>query len=279
MIDLEVYKKCIKQCRVGKRLPDAIYLHRSTLSGGVIPVGMIFWTQTAKKLAGNPEWDLVKFDRHKQAISFLQYPLFDEDAHPALHSSTRVDLVTEKVTRRQYKKNRPSLHRKELFVLEDYPLYQEFIALTKKEEKIGLLKDCSKVGFKKQWDERCSDRGIFFQGNQMEMTLEQLKQKAVLAGEGPECVAYAKALILATPEIDSSNLSGLKARMGSLVMLEGTEAPEGPARWKTIRSRGLWLKRDGNSTWIARSWQGAYDQMLEMGFFPHKEVSSPVTLI
>jgi len=65
----------------------------------------------------------------------------------------------------------------------------------------------------------------------------------------------------------------MKTRKHQWEMDEGFKAslfwhPGGPlpGELQTNRSRGVWIERNGDSTWIARSWEGAYDQMYEMGY-------------
>jgi DNA phosphorothioation-associated putative methyltransferase len=167
---VEHYKAAVKTASIGKKLPDALYVHRSALGEDSL---LLMYLGMAWKLAGTEtQWNLAKFDRHKAAISLLWYPGFETEAHPAQHNSVHVNLQTGKVTPRSYAnaKNAPILHRKELFVSDDYPLREEFIALTEQEEDIGLLKECSKVGFRNQWELRCAHRGVSFEGNRLLLT-------------------------------------------------------------------------------------------------------------
>lgn len=59
-------------------------------------------------------------------ISYLHYPDFDTDPHPALRSSMQADLKGLYVGYRDYSAaaNPPILHRKETFLAPDYPLYR-----------------------------------------------------------------------------------------------------------------------------------------------------------
>lgn len=170
-MNLEAYKQTIKNCDLGKKLPDAIYIHRATLKAysKTAPIDLlVLWTQKAARRA-RTRWNIAKFSRRKPAVSLLYYPEFDRQAHPALVESAHVDLVTKKVTKRRYKysKNPPILHRKELFVHPEHHLYETFKALTEQEEALGLLKECSKVGFRTLWRARCAKQGILFKGHRI----------------------------------------------------------------------------------------------------------------
>jgi DNA phosphorothioation-associated putative methyltransferase len=99
---------------------------------------------------------LVKFQTNVPKISYLFYPDFDIDPHPALHTSMQIDLRDLQVVYRDYDRsdNPPVLHRKETFVTADYPLYEKFAKLTRQEENWGLLEQTNTIGTRKGW-ERC----------------------------------------------------------------------------------------------------------------------------
>jgi DNA phosphorothioation-associated putative methyltransferase len=94
------------------------------------------------------EATIIKFRADKPKISYLHYPDFDTDPHPALRSSMQADLQGLYVGYRDYSgaANPPILHRKETFVAPDYPLYQKFARLTAQQEKWGLLDDATLIG-------------------------------------------------------------------------------------------------------------------------------------
>ncbi len=46
------------------------------------------------------------------------------------------------------------VHRKETFVTPDYPHYQQFAALTRQEEALGLLDNPRAIGTRLAWEER-----------------------------------------------------------------------------------------------------------------------------
>jgi DNA phosphorothioation-associated putative methyltransferase len=72
--------------------------------------------------------NIVKLGRDEPKVSYLSYPGFDVEAHPALEFSIRVDLRSFNIKNRDFRgsENRPILHRKELFVPHDYPGREAF---------------------------------------------------------------------------------------------------------------------------------------------------------
>jgi len=123
--ELKIIVQACKRSPIGKLLPDALYVHVSALTAleQVLQQYEIFARSTYSQ-ADTPT--IVKFSTRKPKISYLFYPDFDTDPHPALKASIQVDLETLQVTYRDYtiSDNPPILHRKETFVTSDYPLYQ-----------------------------------------------------------------------------------------------------------------------------------------------------------
>ena len=61
--------------------------------------------------------------------------------------------------------NPPVLHRKETFLAEDYPGYEMFAELTRREEERGLLKEASRIGNREGWEERLREAGVRIEGH------------------------------------------------------------------------------------------------------------------
>ncbi|QUS61403.1 DNA phosphorothioation-associated putative methyltransferase [Synechocystis sp. PCC 7339] len=145
----------------GKRLPDALYIHYSTIP--YLPsilqnyesyTRQIFYENYQFESHQDLQFTLIKFNLSEPKISYLNYPDFDLDAHPALAQSTQVNLELNDCQVRHYGENPPILHRKETFVCADYPLYETFVALTQAEEKLGLLANSRQIGHRQQWKKR-----------------------------------------------------------------------------------------------------------------------------
>jgi DNA phosphorothioation-associated putative methyltransferase len=155
-----------QRSKVGKLLPDALYIHISALES-LDPLLQEYESE-AREIASCPEGiTLVKFNLEKPSISYLLYPEFDSDPHPALQSSIRVNLQSREVNHRDYGDagNPFILHRKETFVTSDYPHYQQFAALTRQEEALGLLDNPRAIGTRSAWEERLAQFKVAFQGH------------------------------------------------------------------------------------------------------------------
>jgi len=157
---------------VGKRLPDAFYIHYCALSSLdplLQDVIMIARSRLPIDLAAViapappalPTQVLIKFILREPKLSFLSYPEFETDPHPALNFSLQVDLEKGTVQRREYSPiNPPILHRKETFIPATHPHFQIFANLTQQEEKLGLLKQSRHIGTRLNWQQRLDRLGI-----------------------------------------------------------------------------------------------------------------------
>jgi DNA phosphorothioation-associated putative methyltransferase len=150
-----VVAKACQQSKIGKLTRGALYVHIEALQE-LVPLLRIYEGCASRTFGGMDGATLVKFSLLKPQISYLFYPEFDIEAHPALHTSMNVDLQTLDVRYREYDnmENPPILHRKETFVTPDYPLYKTFANLTQQEEELGLLQDKKTIGHRLGW-EKC----------------------------------------------------------------------------------------------------------------------------
>jgi DNA phosphorothioation-associated putative methyltransferase len=153
---------------VGKLLPDALYVHVSSIAD--LPILLRVYEGCARTLLGEvPGATLVKLRRDKPKISYLCYPEFDEDPHPKLRETFVADLRTLRTHHRDYTQtdNPPILHRKESFVSETYPRRQDFAALTLAEAEAGLLSDAAGIGTVRAWEERLATAGLTTVGHEL----------------------------------------------------------------------------------------------------------------
>jgi len=160
-LNFETYKKWVSDLRVGKQLPDAVYLHKSALSA-TSNVLQILVQNVSKALKIKPEhWNIIKFYKRDFKVAYLNYPDFDTYAYPALQQSITVDLQKLSHRKADYSKsdNPPILHRRETFVLDDYPLRTSFIERTLEGEAIGLYENTRNIGFKKNWERLVRSKG------------------------------------------------------------------------------------------------------------------------
>ncbi len=135
-MNLETHRACVEAMRYGKRLPGAVYVVRPGPND--LPVELwktICRAETAAR--PDPAWNLLKIHTEQFAVTFLSYPDFDSDPHPALAEATKINVATGSVVRTDYRArpNPPILHRKETFVPQGDPRVPGFAALTKREEE------------------------------------------------------------------------------------------------------------------------------------------------
>jgi DNA phosphorothioation-associated putative methyltransferase len=164
----EYFQDIVANCKsspIGKLLPKALYVHYSALVA--LPPLLQAYEHQAREIGAIEEATLIKFSTEKPQISYLCYPEFDSDAHPALHSSIIVDLAAETATRRDYSSadNHFILHRKETFVTPDYPHYEEFAHLTRLEVVLGLLDKSRTIGTRQQWESLLTQQRLAFVGH------------------------------------------------------------------------------------------------------------------
>ncbi|NER27677.1 MAG: DNA phosphorothioation-associated putative methyltransferase [Symploca sp. SIO1C4] len=166
--DNQLIASCCRQSDIGKLLPNALYVHVSAIE--VLNPLLRLYEGCASRTIGRLDGaTLVKFHINQPKISYLFYPDFDTDPHPALHTSMQIDLRDLQVTYRDYdtSSNPPVLHRKETFVTPDYPLYEKFSKLTRQEENWGLLEDTKTIGTRQGWHKRLVECCAELQGHRL----------------------------------------------------------------------------------------------------------------
>lgn len=161
MITSTAFLQDVEALSVGKKLPEAIYLHRDTLA---IENAQLYQFALAVANAlkiDNNAWNIIKLSRRQFALSLLNYPCFYTDAYPALNSSISVDLgkLSHRVVVYSDSDNPPILHRKELMVLADNPHYNTFKMITVEGETAGLYENTRLIGFKSSWEAHITKHG------------------------------------------------------------------------------------------------------------------------
>lgn len=153
---------------IGKLLPTALYVHVDAIAD--LPTALRLYEGCARAAIGQVDGaTLVKFRRDEPKISYLCYPEFEREAHPALVESVSVHLQTFRIKTRRYDAsgNPPILHRKEACVAPDHPLRERFARLTKAEERAGLYEDTSRIGLRSGWQEAMEKAGIEIRGHRL----------------------------------------------------------------------------------------------------------------
>lgn len=157
------YQRLVEAQSIGKKLPQAIYIHKSALSGVTSELA-VFAVKLAKifKL-DQTQWDIIKFHRRDFKVSYLSYPSFLDYPYPALNSSVVIDLLNKKSSKSNYaaSTNPPILHRRDTFVSKSDPNYDHYLSFTSEGEKIGLYKNTQRIGFQSNWNLLIKQKGYF----------------------------------------------------------------------------------------------------------------------
>jgi DNA phosphorothioation-associated putative methyltransferase len=157
-----------RRSAVGKLLPNALYLHRSALES-LDPLLRVY-EGCARAYLGEVEGaNLIKLHRHSGKVSYLVYPDFETDPHPALLRSIKLNLRTREIESTDFAQstNPPVLHRKETFLLPDHPLRAKFERLTRQEERAGLLDETATIGTREGWQGRLQEKGFTIRGHRL----------------------------------------------------------------------------------------------------------------
>jgi DNA phosphorothioation-associated putative methyltransferase len=153
---------------IGKLTPDALYVHESAIAH-LSPLLRIF-EGCARGYIGRVDGaNLIKLSRREPKISYLSYPDFEGDPHPALVASVTVHFQTFRVRFHDYRdrRNPPILHRKETFLPPDHPLYAKFARLTRIEETKGLYDDPPRIGTRDGWNAALAEKGLHLRGHRL----------------------------------------------------------------------------------------------------------------
>jgi DNA phosphorothioation-associated putative methyltransferase len=138
-MDFIKFKELVSQIKVGKSLPDSIYIHVSAISAIPEAVSsLLFKISDALKIPDD-DWNILKLYKRDYKVAFLSYPDFENESYPALRHSYTVDLAKLSMRKSEYGEsgNPPTLHRKETFMGEGHPLKQLFVSITQEGEAIS----------------------------------------------------------------------------------------------------------------------------------------------
>ena len=166
--NMNIVNTACKESAHGKLTPEALYVHASTLPF-LSPTLRVYEGCARTYIGLVEEANVIKLNRLKPQISYLSYPDFDQDPHPALVGSLVVNLQTFHVSYRDYSDSAspPILHRKEQFVTSSYPFRDKFERLTRQEENKGLYESPSQIGTRNKWLELLSEKGLRLAGHRL----------------------------------------------------------------------------------------------------------------
>jgi len=166
--DSAAVDEACKRSKVGKLLPDDLYIHRDTLNH-LEPLLRIYEGCGRAYLGEVEGANIIKIHRRTGKISYLVYPEFETDPHPALLRCVKLNLRNRQIECYDYSQspNPPILHRKETFLHSAHDLREKFARLTAQEEKHGLLDDSSGIGTRVGWSRRLEERGFSLRGHRV----------------------------------------------------------------------------------------------------------------
>ena len=165
-------KECVAAaCRassVGKQTPTALYVHVDALPL-LDPVLRVYEGCTRTFIGMIEDANILKLHRVKAQISYLCYPNFEKDPHPAADDTTVVNLDDFRIIYRRYADslNPPILHRKEELVAPDHPDRAKFARLTAQEEAKGLYEDTDSIGFRTHWEDLLHSKRLRLRGHRL----------------------------------------------------------------------------------------------------------------
>jgi DNA phosphorothioation-associated putative methyltransferase len=157
-----------QEALIGKLTPAALYIHESALDH--LSEELRVFEGCARNYVGRIEGaNLVKLHRQEPKVSYLSYPDFENDPHPALAFAVTVHLQTFREKYRDFRRsdNPPVLHRKETFLSSDHPLYAKFARLTGIEEQKGLYADTTRIGTRLGWNACLAEKGLYLKGHRL----------------------------------------------------------------------------------------------------------------
>jgi DNA phosphorothioation-associated putative methyltransferase len=166
--NLEVVAERCRQSLIGKKLSSSLWVHASALDS-LDPL-LRLYEGCASRTIGRPEGvTVIKFHTNKPKITYLFYPNFDREPHPALHTSMQIDLRDLHVHYRDYDRddNPPLLHQKDLLVSSKYPNYEKFAKLSRQEEDWGLLEDWKQISTHHGWQKCLEDHCAELKGHRV----------------------------------------------------------------------------------------------------------------
>lgn len=162
-MDFAEYQSLVEKIKIGKHLPEAIYIHQTALDHLPEKISRLV-INVAKALKINlNQWHLLKLYKRDYKLTLLSYPSFFDEPYPPLHHSYTIDLSKLTVREANYTKseNPPILHRRETFLSPKHPQKGYFNQFTIEGEAIGLYENTRIIGFKQSWERLIKRKGHF----------------------------------------------------------------------------------------------------------------------
>jgi DNA phosphorothioation-associated putative methyltransferase len=165
---LDAIDTSVRAATIGKLTPEALYVHTSALPK--LPPLLRVYEGCGRAMTGTVgDANILKLHRQRPQVSYLAYPTFEKEAHPALTTVVIARLAKLDVTFRDFRgsSNPPILHRKETFVGPEYSGRARFERLTRREEEAGLFDDPASIGTRDGWTVVLDKRGLIVRGHQL----------------------------------------------------------------------------------------------------------------
>ena len=152
---------------IGQQRPNSLWVHVSALDQ-LDPLLRLYEGCASRTIGRPEEATVVKFHVQKPQITYLVFPEFDKEPHPALKTSMAISLRDLHVRYRDYAPdNPPLLHQKDQTLASDYPGYAKFAKLSQQEQKWGLLDDVKAIFDQRGWEKCLLEHGAELQGHRV----------------------------------------------------------------------------------------------------------------
>ncbi|WP_052050809.1 DNA phosphorothioation-associated putative methyltransferase [Leptolyngbya sp. KIOST-1] len=163
----EMIEQRCRQSAIGQQRPNSLWVHVSAIDQ-LDPLLRLYEGCASRTIGRPEEATVVKFHVQKPQITYLAFPQFDKDPHPALKTSMAIALQDLYVRYRDYDSdNPPLLHQKDQTLAPDYPSHAKFAKLSQQEQKWGLLNDVKAIFDRRGWERCLLDHGAELQGHRV----------------------------------------------------------------------------------------------------------------
>lgn len=166
--DSKAIDAACQRAELGQLVGNALIVHRSALDY-VEPLLRIY-EGCARALVGDiDEANVIKLHRFSGKVSYIAYPDFEKNPHPALKLRVKVTLPTRSIDLFDYSDwdDPPILCRKERLLCEDHELYAKFSRLTRQEEKHGMLNNGIQLDRRSQLNILLREKGLTLKGHRI----------------------------------------------------------------------------------------------------------------
>ncbi|PZO33782.1 MAG: DNA phosphorothioation-associated methyltransferase [Shackletoniella antarctica] len=161
-----IEQRC-RQSEIGQQRPNSLWVHVSALDQ-LDPLLRLYEGCASRTIGRPEEATVVKFHVQKPQITYLAFPEFDKEPHPALKTSMAISLQDLYVRYRDYDPdNPPLLHQKDQTIAPDYPGYAKFAKLSQQEQKWGLLDDIKAIFDRRGWEKCLLEHGAELRGHRV----------------------------------------------------------------------------------------------------------------